>query len=123
MLALSALLWPAVASEQTFPFDRDLMLDVVPKHGSKRVPILEIAENGDASINLWCASARARAEIAEDSITIVAGQIKPAPCPMERIMSDNDLLVALTQVTSWRRRGDVIELLGATTLRFRVMTN
>jgi hypothetical protein len=32
-------------------------------------------------------------------------------------------LAALTQVTSWRRRGDVIELLGATKLRFRLLTN
>jgi hypothetical protein len=33
------------------------------------------------------------------------------------------LLAALAQVTSWRRHGDVIEFIGATTLRFRLMTN
>jgi hypothetical protein len=29
----------------------------------------------------------------------------------------------LAHMTNWRRRGDVIELSGATTLRFRLMTN
>jgi hypothetical protein len=33
------------------------------------------------------------------------------------------LLAALAQVTSWRRHGDVIEFIGATKLRFRLMTN
>jgi hypothetical protein len=32
-------------------------------------------------------------------------------------------LAALAQMTNWRRRGDVIELRGATTLRFRLLTN
>jgi hypothetical protein len=32
-------------------------------------------------------------------------------------------LAVLAQATNWRRRGDVIELLGATTLRFRLMSN
>ena len=41
----------------------------------------------------------------------------------ERQSGDEDLLAALAQVTNWRRSGDVIELQGATTLRFRLMTN
>jgi heat shock protein HslJ len=91
--------------------------------GSKRVPILEIAENGAASIDLWCASARGQASIGGDSITIVAGPIEPAQCAPERQSGDENLLAALVQVTNWRRSGDVIELQGATTLRFRLMTN
>ena len=34
-----------------------------------------------------------------------------------------DLLAALAQVTNWKRDGNVIELRGAATLRFRLMTN
>jgi heat shock protein HslJ len=91
--------------------------------GSKRVPSLEIAEDGVASIDLWCARARAQASIGDDTITIVAGPIEPAQCAPERQSGDADLLTALTQVTSWRRRGDVIEFQGPTPLRFRLMTN
>ncbi len=125
-LALVAVLssyWPAIASESAFPFDRELMLDVTPMHGSKRVPILQIGENGAVSIDLWCASARAEANVGQGSISIVPGEVQPAQCAPERQSGDQNLLAALAQVTNWRRRGDVIELLGATTLRFRLMTN
>jgi hypothetical protein len=117
---------PAIASEKAFPFDRELMLDAAPMRGSKRVPILQIGENGAASIDLWCASTRGQADVGPDSITIVtepAQPTEPAQCAPERQSGDENLLAALAQVTSWRRRGDVIELLGATTLRFRLMTN
>jgi len=114
---------PAMASDRAFPFDRELMLDTAPMPGSKRVPIIEIAENGAASIDLWCARARGQASIGADSITIVTGPIEPAQCAPERQSGDEDLLAALAQVTNWRRSGDVIELRGATTLRFRLMTN
>jgi hypothetical protein len=56
-------------------------------------------------------------------ITIVTEPVEPAQCAPERQSRDESLLAALTQVTSWRRRGDVIELLGATKLRFRLLTN
>jgi hypothetical protein len=114
---------PAVSAEESFPFDHELMLDAAPMRGSKRIPIIEISENGAASIQLWCASVRGRAKVGADSITIVAGETPPVQCGPERQIGDANLLGALAQVTSWRRRGDVIELLGATKLRFRLMTN
>ncbi len=114
---------PAANAEESFPFDQELVLDASPMRGSKRIPIIEIAENGAASIQLWCTSVRARANVAAGSITIVAGETPPTQCGPERQSSDANLLGALAQVTGWRRRGDVIELLGATTLRFRLMSN
>jgi len=123
LLIVARLLGPAAASEPAFPFDRELMLDAAPMPGSKRVPILTIAENGTASIDLWCASLHGQASVRADSISIVPGPIAPAQCAPNRQSGDENLLAALAQVTNWRRHGDVIELLGATTLRFRVMTN
>ncbi|MGD0023451.1 MAG: META domain-containing protein [Xanthobacteraceae bacterium] len=123
MMVFASPLWPAHAGEHAFPFGSELMLDAAPMRGSKRVPMLQIDENGAASIDLWCASARADAKVGDDSITIVPGQIEAAQCTAERLSSDQDLLAALSQVTGWRRHGDVIEFLGATTLRFRLMTN
>ena len=120
---LSGSIWPAFASEGAFPFDRELVLDVAPMRGSKRIPILEIAENGNASIQLWCTSARAEADVGANSITIVPGPAQPARCAPDRQSGDENLLAALAQVTNWRRSGDVIELFGGTTLRFRLMTN
>jgi hypothetical protein len=114
-------IWPAAAGE--FPFGRELMLDAAPMRGGKRIPIIEIAENGAASIQLWCASLRGQANVGADTITILTGELQPAQCAPERQSGDANLLAALAQVTNWRRQGDVIELLGATTLRFRLMTN
>ncbi len=114
---------PAPASDRGFPFDRELMLDVAPMPGSKRVPIIEIDANGAASIDLWCASLRGQANVGEESISIVPGPIEPKQCPSDRQSGDESLLAALAQVTNWKRSGNVIELRGATTLRFRLMTN
>jgi len=119
---LGVLLVPAQASEP-FPFGSELMLDAAPMPGSKRVPMLEIDDDGVAVIDLWCASLRGRATVGDDSITIVPSQMQSTQCEPERQASDAALLAALADITQWRRAGDVIELSGSTTLRFRLMTN
>jgi heat shock protein HslJ len=113
---------PASASEP-FPFGAALMLDAAPMRGSKRIPMIEIEENGMASIDLWCARARAQATVGDNSITIATGDLQNLQCDPERQSRDEKLLAALAQVTNWRRNGELIELLGATPLRFRLMTN
>jgi hypothetical protein len=126
VLVAALLLGPtglARAADNTFPFGTELMLDVEPLYGSKRVPMLQIEDNGTAAIDLWCSSVHASATVGENSITIVAEPAEPAQCTPERQSGDETLLAALSQVTNWRRDGDVIELVGPTTLRFRAMTN
>jgi hypothetical protein len=114
---------PPAAAGDSFPFGATLMLDAAPMRGSKRIPMLEIAENGAVSIDLWCASARAQAVVADNSISISLGDLQNAQCEPDRQSRDAELLAALAQVTNWRRNGEVVELLGATPLRFRLMTN
>ena len=63
------------------------------------------------------------ATVTDDAINITPTTALPAQCPPDRISQDAALLAALSQVTSWRRNGDVIDFLGATNLRFRLMTN
>jgi hypothetical protein len=122
MLVAVAAVWPAHASEP-FPFGSELMLDTAPMHGSKRIPMLEIEDNGTASIDLWCTSVKAQATVNDAAITIVPGDAPAAQCDPDRQARDADLLATLTQVTGWRRRGEVIELTGPMPLRFRLMTN
>jgi hypothetical protein len=86
--------------------------------------MLEIDENGVTSIDLWCTSVQAQATVGIDgTITIVPGASQPAQCTPERESLDQDLVAALAGATSWRRNGDLIELSGSSTLRFRMMTN
>src|ERR1700734_2104198 len=121
VLVAAVLLGPlglARAADSAFPFGTELMLDVEPLYGSKRIPMIEIQDDGTAAIDLWCASAHASATVGESSITIVAEPAEPAQCTPERQSGDETLLDALSQVTNWRRDGAVIELSGPTTLRF-----
>ena len=122
-LALAGAVMQAAASDTAFPFGSELALDAAPLPGSKRVPTIEIDQDGAATFNLWCARASGSATVTDDAITITPTKALPSQCPPDRISQDAALLAALSQVTNWRRNGDVIDLLGATNLRFRLMTN
>ncbi len=124
LLVLSGL--PVVregAAAEAFPFGTELVLDAAPLRGSKRIPMIEIEEDGSAAVDLWCASLRAQASVGDGSMTITPGEPPAASCDPDRQARDADLLAALSQVTAWRRHGEVVELIGSTTLRFRPMTN
>jgi heat shock protein HslJ len=118
-----AMFGAARAAEQGFPFGRELMLDVAPMKGSKRVPMLDIDAKGIADIDLWCNSVKGQMVVAGDTITILTGQKTERACPPERAQADDDVLSALNEVTNWRRDGDTLVLIGTRTMRFRLQTN
>ena len=122
LVLLAIPLLPATASE-TFPFGSALFLDSRPLPGSKRIPMIEIQENGTAAFNLWCANVSGSASVAADTITITPTKALSVQCTPDRLTRDTALLTALMQVTNWQRHGEVIDLIGATNLRFRVATN
>ena len=111
------------AFAQSFPFGSELVLDVDPMRGSKKIPVLDIGQNGAAEIELWCNSVKAQLVVAGNTITIITGEISARQCPPERARADEDLLVALNQATNWRMENSALVLTGGTTLRFRVQTN
>jgi len=113
----------AIAAETAFPFGSELLLDGKPMRGTKRLPSLSIEQDGTAAIDLWCGSLRGRAEVGNGTIAITPGERDNAQCAADRIASDDDLLDMLVHMTNWRRRGDIVEFSGPTTLRFHLMTN
>src|SRR5690349_15802320 len=121
-IAATALQAPAVAAQE-FPFGAELMLDVKPMKGSKRVPMLEINQQGLAEIDLWCNSVKGQMVVAGDTVTILTGEKTARTCPPERAQADDEVLGALNEVTNWRREGDILVLTGTRTLRFRLQTN
>jgi heat shock protein HslJ len=120
IIAMSA---PSLAAERSFPFDRELMLDARPMKGSKRVPIIGIGRNGEATIDLWCNSIEGQIVVVDSTISVMTGAKTDRQCDSARMLGDADLLAALLQATSWSRAGDVVTLRGAKTLRFRQPTN
>ena len=106
-----------------FPYERELILDVAPMRGSKRIPNMDVAADGKMALELWCSRVDGQVVVAADTITVIAGSPEDRPCPPERVRADAELLVALSEVTNWRRQGDNVLLIGPKTLRFRMPTN
>jgi heat shock protein HslJ len=113
----------AAAAGSAFPFGREWLLDARPMKGSKRVPSLDIKSDGATEIDLWCNSVRGQIVVSRDEITITTGEKTERQCEPERMRGDEDMLLALSQVTSWRLQGDTLILSGPRTIRFRMETN
>ena len=114
---------PATADDRAFPYDSELIMDVAPMRGSKRIPNMDVAANGAIAMEMWCNRIDGQFVVAADTVTVLTGQATQRDCPPDRVQGDERLLAALNQVTNWRRRGDLLELIGPQTLRFRVPTN
>jgi heat shock protein HslJ len=108
---------------QEFPFGMELTLDAAPMRGSKRVPRMEIADNGQARIDLWCKSLTGQFSVAASSIIFVPGPVTDNGCPADRAAADDKLVAALSDATGWKRESDSLTLTGTQPLRFMLLTN
>jgi heat shock protein HslJ len=111
------------AAGSDFPFGHELLLDARPMKGSKQLPSLDIRADGAAEIDLWCNSVQGQIVVSQDTITITTGDKTERQCAPERMRGDDDILAALSQVTSWHLQGDTLILSGPRTIRFRMETN
>jgi heat shock protein HslJ len=124
VLVAPALVPPAKAQAEAFPFGRELLLDAAPLRGSKKVPILDIGDGGSAEIELWCNAVKAQLIVASDTITIITGEASARQCAPDRARADEDLLAALSEITNWRmERSSLVLTGGSRSLRFRTQTN
>jgi hypothetical protein len=106
-----------------FPFGFEMTLEVAPQPGSKRLPTLEIGDNGEAVLQLWCKSGKGQFSVAGNTVIFVAGPLEDRGCPPARAQADNDLVEALSDASTWKRQGDLISFVGIKPLRFRLNTN
>jgi heat shock protein HslJ len=125
VIAVSILLvtaWhPAMAAE--FPYDREMLLDVKPLPGSKRVPILEIGADGRAQVDFWCKSGVAQVGVTGETITFALGPLRGEGCTPDRSERDDAMIAAFSQPMQWRMENDTLILTGAGELRFRLSTH
>ena len=112
-----------VQAAAEFPFEVELLFDAKPLPGSKRIPMLEIYEDGRATIDLWCYSGNGRIEVKGDMIRVLFGSMRAEGCTPERQQLDEELGRALSRVTQWRVEDDVVILVGPTELRFRLSSH
>ncbi len=113
---------PAYAASE-FPFGLEMTLEVRPQPGSKRIPRLEIGDNGEAQLDLWCKAGKGQFSVANNTVIFVPGAMQDGGCTPERAQADDALVSALAEAATWTRQGDFVSFVGATTLRFRLNTN
>jgi hypothetical protein len=112
------------AEAQTFPFDREMLLEVKRLPDSRRVPMLEVQTGGRASVDLWCHNAVAEVAVSGGDIKFTFTSAAPEGCTPERIELDQQMAKALLEVTSWRQEKDIVILSGpTTTFRYRLSTH
>ncbi|MBR0790312.1 META domain-containing protein [Bradyrhizobium manausense] len=118
--ATALLVMSAVArAEEGFPFGTEMTLEAVPQPGSKRIPNIEIGDNGEVVLELWCKGGKGQFSVAGNTVIFVPGAIQDRSCPPAKAQADDDLVAALAAVETWKRQGDVLTLVGPKTLRFR----
>ena len=128
-MAVALLLLAAVAgvgparADDGFPFGMEMTLDAGRMPGSKRVPDLEIGDSGEVVLELWCKGGKGQFSVAGNTVIFVPGAMETRNCPPDRAQADDDLIAALSDVSSWKRQGDSVSFIGTKTLRFRINTN
>ena len=122
-VAMCASAVAAFASDAEFPYDQELLLETQPRPGSDRLPGMEVESNGWATIDLWCASVRGRVRIEGSAISIVPQSANPGTCSEQSLREDAAMLEVLIKVTTWRREGSALVLIGPQTFRYRVSSH
>ena len=113
---------PASAQEE-FPFGFEMTLDTAPQAGSKRRPTLEIGDNGEAALDLWCKSGKGQFSVAGNTVIFVPGQLQSRDCTSAQAQADDEIVAGLSDAATWKRRGDAVSFIGMKQLRFRINTN
>src|SRR5580700_695131 len=92
---------PALA-DSGFPFGLEMTLDAGRQPGSKRVPDLEIGDNGEAILELWCKGGKGQFSVAGNTVIFVAGALEDRACPPALAQADDDLVAVLSEAGTWK---------------------
>src|SRR5580698_195253 len=71
----------SAGADEGFPFGLEMTLDAARQPGSKRVPTLEIGDNGEAVLELWCKGGKGQFSVAGNTVIFVPGPLEDRACP------------------------------------------
>jgi hypothetical protein len=106
-----------------FPFGTEMTLEALPQPGSKRVPNIEIGDNGEVILELWCKAAKGQFSLAGNTVIFVPAQVQDRSCPPAKAQADDELVAALADAATWKRQGEIVTFIGTKQLRFRINGN
>jgi heat shock protein HslJ len=117
-------LYPVSAStDDEFPFGFEMTLETRPQPGTKRMPTLEIGDNGEATFYLWCKDGKGQFSVAGNTVIFVPGPMQERACQPDQAAADDSMIAALSEATTWKRQGDLVSFIGTRPVRFRINTN
>jgi heat shock protein HslJ len=123
-IALAGVLGTSTArAQEEFPFGFEMTLETRPQPGTKRMPTLEIGDNGEATLDLWCKSGKGQFSVAGNTVIFVPGPMEDRGCTPDRAAIDDDVIATLGEAATWKRQGDMVSFLGTKSVRFRINTN
>ena len=61
--------------------------------------------------------------MAGNTVIFVPGSIEDHACPVARAQADDELIAALSEAATWKRKDDLVLFIGSKPLRFRINTN
>jgi heat shock protein HslJ len=122
-VAASAFATIAAHAEEEFPFGFEMTMEVAPQPGTKRMPTLEIGDNGEATLDLWCKHGKGQFSVAGNTVIFMPGAMEDRGCTPDRAAVDDDTIAALGQAATWKRQGDLVTFVGTRPVRFRINTN
>src|SRR6201987_736959 len=100
-------------AESGFPFGMEMTLIASPQPGSKRIPDLDIGDNGEVVLELWCKGGKGQFSVAGNTVIFVPGPLQDRSCPPAKAQADDDLVAALSEATTWARQGDSGSFIGS----------
>lgn len=121
--AMVALTSGAAKAADGFPFGTEMTLEALPMPGSKRVPNIEIGDNGEVILELWCKAAKGQFSVAGNTVIFVPAQVQDRSCPPAKAQADDELVAALADAATWKRQGEIVTFIGTKQLRFRINGN
>jgi hypothetical protein len=123
ILLASAAMTGQAKAETGFPFGLEMTLITPPQPGSKRIPDLDIGDNGEVVLELWCKGGKGQFSVAGNTVIFVPGRLEDRACSPTNAQADDELVAALSEATTWSREGDYVSFVGTRTLKFRINTN
>src|SRR4051812_15075047 len=102
-----------------FPFGLEMTLDVARQGGSKRLPTMEIGDNGEAVLELWCKAGKGQFSVAGNTVIFVAGRLEDHACAPAGGGAGADLVAALGEGATRERHGEFVSFFGGQHPRLR----
>ena len=123
-IALAGVLGTSAAcAQEEFPFGFEMTLETRPQPGTKRMPTLEIGDNGEATLDLWCKSGKGQFSVAGNTVIFMPGPMEDRGCTPDRAAIDDEVIATLGEAGTWKRQGDMVSFLGTKSVHFRINTN